>query len=91
MYEDIIKRAPPSARKRISEYAQCAEEEETSESLQQFYGVKDIKELVQHLTEFECGTAYDVATDKLIADYTTFWRTLAKVNGETLPDRFERR
>jgi len=81
MYDDIISHAPKQAQKRIRVYVETVEHEETPESLRELYGVADIKELVQHLVEYECGTPY-VENDQLISDYRVFWSTLDKMYGE---------
>jgi len=81
MYEDIVKHAPAAARQRIQIYAESVEEVEDPAELLEKYGVKDLKELVQHLVEYESGTPYDVGTDKLIPDYKLFWEMLDKVYG----------
>lgn len=80
MYEDIVAKAPSKrAQQRIRIYAECVESEETPESLLKLYEVKDLKELVQHLVEYECGSPYEV-DDRLTKDYRLFWRTMNKVD-----------
>jgi hypothetical protein len=79
-FQALIKHLSADAQKRILVYAECVEEEETPESLAEMYDVKDVTELVNHLAEFESGTAY-LVEDKLIRDYRLFWSVMGKVCG----------
>jgi hypothetical protein len=81
LFKDVVKHLPPDAQKRVLVYAECVEEEETSESLAEMYDVKDVTELVNHLAEFESGKTPYLAEDKLIQDYKLFWSVMGKVCG----------
>jgi len=88
MYEDIIRRAPRHVQERIRYYADAVEHD-TSEypKLLEPYGVESVRELVQHLVEYECGTPY-LDDDPLISDYKLFWSHMGKMFGEdNIPDK----
>lgn len=78
MYENIIRRAPREAQDRICAYVEELEHEAGKhKEVLEAYGVKSIRELVQHLVEYECGTQY-VAEDPIIIDYKFFWEVMNK-------------
>lgn len=79
-FKDIVKHLPQDAQKRIIVYAECVEEEENLDDLPEVYNVKDITELVRHLTEYEGGTPY-LDEDRLIRDYRLFWSVMGKACG----------
>ena len=87
MYEDSIKHAPKKAQERIRIFAETVEQIDSPSKLQQFYRVRDLRELINHLVEYECGTPY-MADDPLIGSYRAFWSTLDKSLG---PDHSPRR
>jgi len=77
MYDEIISHAPKDAQERIRTYADAvAHDVGDFKELLKPYGVESIKELVQHLVEFECGTRY-LSNDPLIEDYQMFWSALS--------------
>lgn len=81
MYEDIIRYAPKAAQERIRIFAETVEQIDSPARLQQYYHVGDLRELISHLVEYECGTAY-IAEDPLISSYRGFWSTLDKAYGK---------
>lgn len=80
MYDDIVAHLPTKARKRVLIYAESVEEAHDTAELPEYYNVTGVRELVQHLAEYESGTAYP-HDDKLIADYKLFWNVLGNVYG----------
>ncbi len=71
-YADILKVLPEVKRRKVAEYADDAYE--IGEPITT-YGVRNWKELIQHLVEYESGTQYDI-TRPPIDDYLLYWKAL---------------
>jgi len=83
MYEDIIKYAPKEAQERIRLFAETVEQSDSTSSFQKLYKVRDMRELINHLVEYECGTPY-LLEDPLISSYRAFWNSMAKTDWNPL-------
>lgn len=81
MYEDIIKHAPKKAQERIRVFIETVEQTDSPTRMQQLYHVHDLRELINHLVEYECGTPY-IIEDPLISSYRAFWDAMDKTYGK---------